>query len=358
MMTRSAWRISSAGSLDRLALVTEPLLPPGVGEARVRVEAIGLNFADIFACLGLYSATPQGPFIPGLECAGVVEAVGDRPHAGDRPQSGDRPHVPQVGDRVMVLTRFGGYATAVNIDTRYLLPIPEGWTSADAAAFPVQAMTAWYGLVHLGALSAGQVVLVHSAAGGVGLHALAMADALGATAIATVGRPDKADVLVRTRGLPRERIIVRDAARFDAQLQAALDAIGAPGLHVAFDAIAGPFFMPALKRLLPEGRHVLYGAADFMPTGARPNWARLAWQFVRRPRLDPMRLIDKNRSVIGFNLIWLFERADRLPDTCAAARRLSPSRPHIGSRFAFADVPGALRALQGGRTTGKVVVEV
>jgi synaptic vesicle membrane protein VAT-1 len=322
----------------------------------VRVEAIGLNFADVFACLGLYSATPRGPFVPGLECAGIIEAIGP-PRDGGRAPAPSRPRL-AVGDRVMALTRFGGFATALNADTRYLAPVPEGWTPAEGAAFPVQAITAWYGLVRLGALEAGQTVLVHSGAGGVGLHALAIARAVGARAVATVGRVEKVDVLAAERGLSREQVIVREPRRFGAQLTAALDALGAPGFDVVFDAIGGPFFTPAFSRVRPEGRYVIYGAADFMPSGTRPNWARLAWQYVRRPRLDPLRLIDRNRGVLGFNLIWLFGGADRLPHALAEAHRLIGGRPHIGGRFSFDDVPAALAALQGGATVGKVVVEI
>lgn len=281
MTARSLWRIPSAGSLGRLAKHTEALPPPGAGEARVRVEAIGLNFADIFACLRLYSATPRGAFVPGLECAGVVEAVGPPRENEDAEGIAVAP-----GDPVMVLTRFGGYATALNVDRRYLIPLPERWTSAEGAAYPVQALTAWYGLMHLGALAPGQVALVHSAAGGVGLHALAMARATGATAIGTVGRPDKISLL-ETRGLEPKQVLVREARAFGEQLDAALAAVGATGFDVILDAIAGPFFLPALARLAPEGRHVLYGAADFMPKGARPDWLRLAWQYLRRPGSTP-----------------------------------------------------------------------
>ncbi|NEX22149.1 zinc-binding dehydrogenase [Thiorhodococcus mannitoliphagus] len=353
MTTRRAWRMPSAGSLDRLTRVTEELPPPGPGEARVRVEAIGLNFADVFACLGLYSATPRGAFIPGLECAGVVEALGP-PRAGDD-SAGTAIVAP--GDRVMVLTRFGGYATALNVDRRYLVLLPAAWTLAEGAAYLVQALTAWYGLVHLGTLARGQVALVHSAAGGVGLRAVAMARAIGATVIGTVGHADKI-ALLETQGLPRAQVIVRGASGFGVQLDAALAAIGASHFDVVLDALAGPFFLPGLVRLAPEGRHVLYGAADFMPSGARPSWVRLAWQYLRRPRLDPMKLIDKNRSFMGFNLIWLFERADRLPVSASAALALSPEPAHIGARFGFDEVPRALRTLQSGRTTGKVIVEV
>jgi len=353
MTTRRVWGLSSPGSLERLAQVTEDLPPPGQDEARVRVQAIGLNFADVFACLGLYAAAPRGAFVPGLECAGVVERLG-RPRAGDE-AAGTTAFAP--GDRVMVLTRFGGYATALNADTRYLVPIPEHWTMAEGAAYLVQALTAWYGLVHLGALAPGQVALVHSAAGGVGLQAVAMAQASRARVIGTVGHRDKVSLL-GTRGLAPAQVVVRDVSRFGAQLDEALAAIGASGFDVVLDAIAGPYLLPALARLAPEGRHVLYGAADFMPSGARPNWLRLSWQYLRRPRLDPMKLVDRNRSVMGFNLIWLFGQADRLPAAATAALALSPAPAHIGARFRFDDMPRALRALQSGRTTGKVVVEL
>ena len=368
MPTRDVWRMDRAGSLGDLRRQREDLAPPGRGEARVRVEAIGLNFADVFSCLGLYSATPRGPFIPGLECAGTVEAIGEgAPKSGvagtEVPalhSHGLHSHGPAVapGDRVMVLTRFGGFATAVNADTRYLLRSPDAWSSDEAAAFPVQAMTAWYGLVRLGELAPGETVLVHSAAGGVGLNALAIVDRIGGHALATVGAEDKVAFLARERGLTAHRVIVRDRHRFGTQIDQALSSIDAAGLDLVFDAIAGPYFLPALARLRPEGRHVLYGAADLMPGGTRPNWPKLAWQYLRRPRVDPMRLIDRNRAVLGFNLIWLFHEAHRLPDAFAAARALINGPPLIGARFSFAQLPAALEALQSGRTVGKVIVSV
>ena len=104
LSTRDVWRIDRAGALSRLTRRTETLDPPGPGEVRVAVDAVGLNFADVFACLGLYSATPKGSFIPGLEFAGVVAARGD----GADPRFA-------VGDAVFGLTRFGGYVSAINV---------------------------------------------------------------------------------------------------------------------------------------------------------------------------------------------------------------------------------------------------
>lgn len=354
--TREVWRIQRAGALDRLERHTDSLPDPGPGEARIVVKAIGLNFADIFACLGLYSATPAGAFVPGLEFAGVVEALG--PAVPPPDPSGEATHPIRPGDRVFGLTRFGAYAPAVNLGVRYLRPIPPGWSFAEGAAFPVQALTAWYGLTELGALEPGDNVLVHSAAGGVGLNALAILAAVGARVVASVGRPAKRDFLVERCGLSPDQVIVRDRRTFGSQLDRALAALRLDGFDLVFDAVGGPFFRPAYERLRPEGRLILYGAADFMPKGARPEYLRLALKYMRRPRLDPLRMIAENRSVMAFNLIWLWDHADRLARAYDWLAHLVQRPPFVGRRFGFDDAPAALRYLQSGESIGKVVLEV
>jgi NADPH:quinone reductase-like Zn-dependent oxidoreductase len=354
--TREVWRVRRAGSLDRLERHTDTLPEPGPGEARVGVHAIGLNFADIFACLGLYSATPAGTFVPGLELAGVVEAIG--PAVARPDTSGEPPHAIQAGDRVIGLTCFGAFATAVNLGVGYLRPIPAGWSFAEGAAFPVQALTAWYGLAELGGLEPGDVVLVHSAAGGVGLNALAILATVGARVVATVGRPAKRDFLVERCGLSPDQVIVRDRHHFGSQLDRALAALRLDGFDLVFDAVGGPFLRPAYERLRPEGRLVLYGAADFMPKRARPNYLRLALKYLLRPRLDPLQMIARNRSVMAFNLIWLWDHVERLSRAYDRLAHLVRRPPFVGRRFAFEEAPAALRYLQSGESIGKVVLEV
>lgn len=343
---RDVWYMPRAGSLDRLARRTEPLPDPAPSEARVAVRAIGLNFADLFACLGLYSATPKGAFIPGLELAGVVEAVGSGTVAA------------HPGDRIVGLTRFGAYATTVNLDFRYLWPIPTEWTFAEAAAYPVQALTAWYGLIELGGLASGASVLVQSAAGGVGLNALRILAAHDARVVASVGRPEKRDFLVQRFGLSPEQVVVRDRRRFGVQLDRALAALGREGFDLALDALAGPYFRPVYDRLRPTGRHILYGAADLMPPRARPDYLRLAFRYLRRPRLDPLRMMAENKSVMAFNLIWLWDQAERLARMYERMTHPAPRPPIVGRRFGFAEAPAALRYLQSGKSLGKVVLEV
>ena len=344
-LTRRAWRIPRAGSLARLRLVEEPLPPPGAGEVQVAVAAVGVNFADIFACQGLYSATPAGSFVPGLEAAGTVTAVGAGVTAW-------RP-----GDRAIVLTRFGGYATSLNVGAEYLWPLPGGWSFEDGAGYPVQALTAWYGLVELGRARAGSVVLVQSAAGGVGLNALHALRRLGARPVPVVGRPEKRDWLAREYGLDPRAIVLRDGA-YAANLDAALRHLGAGGFDLVFDAVYGPAFRPAFERLAPEGRLLLYGAADFMGDGGRPDPLRLAWRWLRRPRLDPLAMISQNRGLLAFNLIWLWGEAARLPDAMRATLALIPERPRSGGAWAFEEAHEALAALQSGTTTGKLVLRV
>lgn len=348
---RDVWRIDRAGSLDRLTRRTEDLPDPPPGHARVAVKAIGLNFADIFACLGLYSATPRGSFIPGLEFAGTIDEIAPG-------EDGVAPAPLKPGDAVFGMTRFGGYATALNARARYLRPIRSGWSFADAAAYPTQGLTAWYGLVRLGAVARDDVVLLQSAAGGVGLHALEILRARGARVIATVGQDAKRRWLVEHRGLAMDQVIVRDRRDFGAQLDRALASIGARGFDLVFDAIAGPFFQAAYTRLRPGGRLVVYGAADFMPAGARANYLRLAWQYLRRPRVDPLYMVSDNRSVMGFNLIWLWDRADALAGAYEEVDAIITAPPLVGRRFPFAEARAAMRHLQSGESIGKIVLEV
>lgn len=340
---RRVWRIDRAGSLRRLALRAEPLPPPAPGEVRLRVEAIGLNFADVFACQGLYSATPAGSFVPGLECAGVVEALGQGTARW------------QVGDRVGCLTRFGAYATALNAGADYLWPAPPGWSAAQVAGYPVQALTAWYGLARLGQAGPGSLVLLQSAAGGVGLNSLALLRTLGARTIAVVGDAAKRELLVRGHGLDPRAVLLRDR-RFPQALDEALRQAGASGLDLVFDAVYGRHFRTAFERLAPEGRYVLYGAAEFMGGGARPNPLRLAWTWLRRPRLDPLAMISQNRALLAFNLIWLWDEVARLPGALEATRRAIPGPPAIGGSWPFARAPEAMTTLQAGRSSGKLVL--
>ncbi len=339
MPTRQAYVVPKAGSLRKITLRQEELPPPGPHEVTVAVRAIGLNYADLFAIMGLYSATPKGSFVPGLEYAGEIVAVG----------SAVRTHWP--GQRIMGVTRFGAYATHLNIDARYALPLPGEWSFAEGSAFLVQVLTAYYALVPLGNLRAGQTVLIHSAAGGVGLQANRLAKRLGAYTVGVVGSAAKVPLLEREG---YDGWVVREP-RFKQDVMAALKG---RALNLVLEAAGGRYFTWSYELLAPQGRLVTYGSASFSPTGPSPNYLALVWKFLRRPRLDPLRMPTQNKSVMAFNLIWLYEKADLLHQLVDEIAALQLPPPLVGHTYPFADLPKALDVFLAGHTTGKVVVEV
>lgn len=337
--TRRAYRMPKAGSLHKLQLVEERIPAPQAHEVRIEVKAVGLNFADIFAIFGLYSATPEGSFVPGLEYAGIVSAVGEA-------VSGY-----QLGDRVMGVTRFGGYCDQLNIDPQYLVPLPESWDFAEGAAFLVQVLTAYYALHPLGALKPGQTVLIHSAAGGVGLLANRIAKLSGAYTIGTVGRSAKLDLLSQ-EGYDQGIVRGKD---FSQALEQALDG---RELNLVLECIGGKILRQSLDALAPMGRLVAYGSAQYASPGARPNYLRLLWYYLQRPRMDIQNTTNLNKSVMCFNLIHLYDRVEIMHELLAEIRALGLDAPLVGHRFPFEDLKEAIALFQTGKTVGKVVVEV
>jgi alcohol dehydrogenase len=338
---RRVWRTEKAGRIDRLRLVEESVGPLQDGHARVRVRAVGLNFADVFALTGLYSATPKGPFIPGLEFAGEVLEVGGSVSAAEI----------SPGQRVMGGIRFGGYAELIDVPSWQVQTIPEEWSYEEGAAYPAQTLTAWYALATLGAAAPGQCVLVHSAAGGVGLQAMAICRALGVVPLGTVGGAHKKEFL-RARGF--EQVIVR-GPRFAAQLGELLR--GRP-LHLVLDAIGGRVQRTSFEALAPTGRMVVFGAAAFAPGKNRPRYLPSLWKYLRRPRYDPLSMISANKSILAFNLIWLWDDRALFARLMDEVAELDLGPPHVGKTFPFAEAPAALEHLRSGRSIGKVVLVV
>ncbi len=336
-MHRQVYRLSRAGSLRRLRLMEEEIALPAANEVTVSVRGIGLNFADVFTILGLYKAAPKRDCIPGIEFSGDIVAVG----------SG----VPGLhpGQRVMGSIRFGAYASVLNIDHRYVVPLPAEWDYAEGAAFIVQALTAYYALHSLGNLRAGQTVLIHSAVGGVGLNAHRIAKRSGAFTIGTVGSREKV-ALATQEGY--DRVIVRSRA-FREDLRRALE--GRP-LDLVLDAVGGRVQRESFAMLATTGRLVAYGLSEFASHRATPNYLLLARRYVSMPRYHTLGLIESNKSILGFNLIWLYDRVDVLKEMLFQIQHLRLPPPHVGASFPFNRLVDAVRALQSGKTTGKVAV--
>ncbi len=328
-----------AGALRNLVQVEEEIVDPADNEVRIEVRAIGLNFADVFTIYGLYKAAPKRDLIPGLEFSGIVTGKGK--NVTDL----------KIGARVMGSVKFGAYTTRLNIDRRYVMPLPEDWTFEEGASFIVQALTAYYALVHLGELKRGQTVLIHSAAGGVGIYANRIARKFSARTIGTVGSPAKTELL-RSEGY--DEIIVR-SRHFRKELAQKLNG---SKLDIVLDAIGGRVQKDSFDFLAPTGRMVAYGLSQFASPGAHLDYVDLAIKFLTMPRYQTLTLIESNKSILGFNLIWLYERTDLLRSMLAEIQALQLEKPCVGAVFPFERLKDAIREFQGGKTTGKVVISV
>ena len=338
-MKRQIWKTEKAGKIKALRQREEKLPKLDARHVRIEVKSIGLNFADIFAMSNLYSATPKGPFIPGLEFSGVISELGSDVTSLE------------TGQRVMAMTRFGAYASSIDIEPDYCFPITDDWSFNDAAAFPVQSLTAWYGLKNLGDLKAGKTVLIHSAAGGVGLQAMAIAKQLGATVIGTVSSEKKKEFL-HEKGY--DEIIVR-WSNFYEQLMSQLNG---RALDIAMDAIGGGIQKASYNARGPIGRLVTFGAAQFTPGKKRVNYLKNARQYLRRPKYDSLAMINENRSVMAFNLIWLWNEIDLMKDLMQELHDLDLAIPHVGHEYQFDQMHDAIEMLRSGKSIGKVVVTI
>ena len=338
-MKRRTYLLTRSGSLHRLNLIEEDVPPPGEQEVAIDVKAIGLNFADIFSILGLYRAAPRFNCIPGIEFSGIVTARGK-----------DVTEL-QVNDRVMGSIRFGAYTTHIVIDHRYVLRIPEGWSLEEGASFIVHSLTAYYALVSLGNIQKGQTVLIHSGAGGVGLYANRIAKRFSAYTIGTVGSSSKMPFL-KAQGY--DEGIVR-SRHFSKDLVAALNG---RSLDLVLDSVGGRVQKQSFDMLATTGRMVAYGLSHFTSHMATPNYLMLAVRYLRIPRYHTLRLIESNKSILGFNLIWLYDNADQLKGLLGEIQGLRLEKPFIGTTFPFEKLKDAVRTLQSGKTVGKVVVTV
>lgn len=339
-MQRKSWRmIPKAGSIDNLKLVEEPISDPEGYEVQIEVKAIGFNFADIFAMFGLYGATPKGSFIPGLEFSGMVA------------KSGKDVKGFKVGQLVMGVTKFGGYTTHLNIDPRYVIPVPAAWNFEEGAAYLVQVLTAYYALVELGNIKKGATVLVQSAAGGVGIWTNRIAKLFGAYTIGCVGSASKLNFLEKEgydHGFVRGKEFRSDLKK----------ALGDRELNIVMECIGGKVLMDSYVTMAPKGRMIVYGSARYAQPGAKPNYLKLLWQYFKRPMLDPQKMIELNKSVMGFNLIYLYENADLLQEILGKLNTMDLGKPFVGHSFEFNKLKDAVRLFQTGETTGKVIVTV
>jgi len=322
-----AWQVSRHGEPhDVLELAEVPRPTPSPGQLLVRVLAAAANFPDALLCRGTYQVRPPLPFTPGVELCGEVAESG-QDVAGFSP--GDR----VIGGSVLPYGAFAEYAV---MDAALTMPAPASLDDAAAAPFHITYQTGWFGLHRRARLAAGETLLVHAAAGGVGSGAVQLGKAAGARVIGVAGGPQKARV---ARELGADLVVDRHADDFVAVVK---EVTGGRGADVVYDPVGGDAFAKSTKCIAFEGRILVVGFASGDIPSAALNHA-----------------LVKNYSILGLH--WgLYQQRDpgAVRDCHVELTRLAAAgtiRPLISERLPLAGVPDGLRRLAGGATTGRIV---
>jgi NADPH2:quinone reductase len=320
-----AIRIDYPGGPEAMRVEQVPVPQPGPGEALVRLEAAGVNFIDVYKRTGLYRAPL--PFTLGEEGAGTVVSVGEGAVEV------------KPGDRVAWAGHMGAYAEYAVVPAARLVPLPEGVSARLGAAVMLQGMTAHYLAASTRPLGEGDVCVVHAAAGGVGLLLTQIAKRRGAVVIGTAGSDEKAQ-LAREAGA--DEVIVYTRQDFAGEVKRLTDG---RGVQVIYDSVGQSTFPPGLDVLAPRGMMVLFGQSSGPVPPVDPQLLNQKGSlFLTRPTLG-------HYVATRDELLW---RAGELFGWMAAGQL----DVRIGAEFALADVAQAHRALEGRRTTGKVLLNV
>lgn len=330
--------ISRHGGPDVLTVRERPDPAPGPGQVRIRVRACGVNFADLLARLGLYPGSPKPPFTPGFEVAGVLDACGEDVVGLE------------TGARVVAITPFGGYADTVVAGVGQVFRTPDTLSDTEAAAAPVNYLTAVVALYRLANLQAGETVLIHGAAGGVGIAAIQLARLRRAHIIGTASLK-KLEAL-RAFGVDHP---VDGSTDVDLVVRRLT---GGRGVDVILDPLGGKSFKKSYALLAPLGRLILYGVSRVAP-GERRRWWNALVELWQMPRFSPVSLIYRNRAVMGLHLGRLWSEQAQLGSAMRllleefAADRL---RPVVARTFPLEMAADAHRFIHDRHNIGKVVL--
>ncbi len=314
-------QIRKPGSYDALELVEEPDPHPGPGEVVVDVEAAGVNYADSIIRMGLYESAKQlhgYPITPGFEVAGTVAALG---------------------------SGVTGWSVGV-------LRKPRNLSMAEAATLPTVFLTAWWMIHRQLHPQPDETWLVHSAAGGVGSAVLQLARLAGVRVVGVVGGTHKVD---HARAMGADEVI--DTSVDD--LWSRAETLSRDGYHAIFDANGVKTLQASYDHLAPTGRLLIYGFASMLPRNGRLNWLKLARDWLKTPRFNPLDMTKSNRSVLAANLSFLQSHAPSLREGMQWLLERFESgalEPLPVETWPLADAADAQRRIESGRTIGKLAL--
>ena len=334
---RQVW-ITRQGPPEVLQVREAPDPDAKAGEVRIRVRASGINFADLMARVGLYPDAPKVPCVVGYEVSSIVDQVG----AGVTGLS--------AGDRVAAMPNFGGYTDTLVVSADKTFRIPDRMTFEEGAAMPVAYLTAYNMMLFTGTVRPGSTVLVHSAAGGVGVAAVQIAKTRCCTIFGTAS-PSKHEFL-RQQGVAHPIDSKGDYATAVRQV------VGNRGIDLILDPVGGRSWDIGYDLLAPCGRLVLFGLSA-AASGKKRNLIHAAAQVLKTKKFSPMKLMSDNKTVSGANMGHLFGRVDFLKahiEAILAMYDAGQIKPHVGRMFPFDAAPAAHHYLHDRKATGKVLL--
>ena len=327
------------GDISVLKVEERPDPRPTVGQVLIRVKAAGLNFADILSRQGLYPDGPPKPCIMGYEVAGMIEAAGEGVDRGI------------IGHAVIAMTRFGGQAELVAVPASQVFEKPPNLSFEQAAAIPVNYLTAWALLVTMGGLQKDEAVLIHNAGGGVGLAALDIAKHIGARTFGTASQ-GKHEFL-RQRGLDHPI----DYRKQD-WLPILKELTQGRGVELVIDPLGGKSWKQSYQALRPTGRMGVFGMSVASASGLRGK-IRALRAVLSMPRFNPLGLMNRNRGVFGLNLGHMWGEGEKVAAwTREIMRGVDEGwiRPHVDRAFAFDEIREAHSYIESRKNTGKIVL--
>jgi NADPH:quinone reductase-like Zn-dependent oxidoreductase len=336
---RQVW-IPKTGGPEVLEVREAPDPAPQPGEVRIQVARAGVNFADIMARLGLYPDAPKLPCVVGYEVSGTIDAVG----AGVAPG--------RVGTQVLAFTRFGGYSSVLCVPERQAITLPAGMTLDEAAALPVTYITAYQLLVANGAPAPGDKVLIHQAAGGVGLAAIDLCRILGVETFGTASGGKHA--FLRERGL--DHPIDYTQTDFAAEVKRLTNG---RGVNLILDPVGGESWAKGWEILAPTGRLMMFGFSSMAQK--ERSLRRVIESLLQTPwfKFNPLNLMNANKGIIGVNVGHLWHEMELLRgwmERILAWYAEGKIPPHVDRVFPFAEAGAAHAYIQDRKNVGKVLL--
>jgi synaptic vesicle membrane protein VAT-1 len=319
---------------------------PKPGEALIRVKTVGINFADLLQRMGIYPGTPKPPFVPGMEISGVVEKTA----GGGKPDEGEPL---KTGDAVVAFTKFNAYAEWAAVPFGQVYRLPAGMTFDDAAAIPVNYLTAYHSMFAMGNLQPGDRILIHGAAGGVGIAAVQLARARGLVIFGTSSGA-KQEYL---RKIGVDHPIDYEKNDF----VKAVRKYAPDGIEMVMDPIGGKSFSRSENCLGPTGRLVVYGLSAAAGSDGKRSMMRGLKALAQTPRFHPLKLMKQNIAIIGVNLGRMQARGALLRSELDEIFRMYSSvkiKPVIGKTFPLKDAAAAHRYIHDRKSIGKVILSV